>query len=90
MPLGRTFVRLSGELMVIDTAAVAVAPRLSFTWTVNAEVPFAVGDPEITPVVAEIPRPGGNDPAVMLHEYGVEPPAATSEVLYATPTIPSG
>ena len=81
VPLGRTFARLKGELTLIETAAVAVAPRLSFTCTVNAKVPLAVGVPEITPELAEIPRPGGNDPAAMLHEYGVEPPAAIRDVL---------
>ena len=68
MPFGRTFVRLSGELMVMEIAAVAIAPRLSFTCTVNGNVPLAVGVPEITPVAAEMPKPGGNDPAVTLHE----------------------
>jgi len=56
-------VRLNDELTLMETAAVAVAPRLSFTCTVNANVPFAVGVPEITPELAEIPRPGGSDPA---------------------------
>ena len=81
VPLGRTLVRLRGELMVMDTAAVAAAPGLSFTWTVKFDVPCAVGVPEITPVDGEMERPAGRDPAVMLHEYGVTPPAATSEVV---------
>jgi hypothetical protein len=54
--------------MVMEIAAVAIAPRLSFTCTVNGNVPLAVGVPEITPVAAEMPKPGGNDPAVTLHE----------------------
>ena len=81
VPLGRVFVIASGELIVMETAAVAVAARLSFTWTVKFDVPFVVGIPEITPVVAEMPRPGGSAPEATLHEYGVIPPAATSEVV---------
>ena len=67
--------------MVMDTAAVAIAPRLSFTCTVNAKAPLTVGVPEMMPVAAEILNPGGNDPAEMLHVYGVEPPDATREVV---------
>jgi hypothetical protein len=51
----------------MEIAAVAIAPTLSLTCTVNANVPLAVGVPEIAPVVAEILRPGGRDPDVMLH-----------------------
>jgi len=80
VPFGSVFVNESGELIVIDTAAVAIAPRLSFTWTVTFEVPFAVGIPEINPVLGEIFSPAGKLPAEMLHVYGVDPPAATSDV----------
>lgn len=73
-------VRESGELIVIETAAVATAPRLSFTWTVKFDVPFAVGIPEINPVPGEMLRPAGKLPAEMLHVYGVDPPAASREV----------
>jgi hypothetical protein len=64
----------------MEAAAVAVAPRLSFTWTVKFEVPFAVGIPAISPVLGEMLSPAGSVPAVMLHVYGVDPPAATREV----------
>ena len=81
VPFGRTLVMLRGEMMVMATAALAVEPTLSFTCTVKFEVPCAVGVPEITPVAGEMESPAGSEPAVMLHEYGVTPPAATSDVL---------
>ena len=90
MPFGKVFVIVSGELIVIEAAAVAVAPTESFTCTVEFAVTLAVGIPEITPVVEEIVIPAGSDPDTTLHEYGVNPPAATREVEYATPTVPSG
>ena len=68
VPLGRTLVSVSGELMVMETAAVAEAPTLSVTLTVKAEVPFVVGIPEMMPVLGEIANPGGSVPALMLHE----------------------
>jgi len=68
-------------LIVIEAAAVAVAPKLSFTWTVKLDVPTAVGTPAITPVEAEILKPAGKVPVTTLHEYGVTPPEATSDVL---------
>jgi S1-C subfamily serine protease len=80
VPFGSAFVKVSGELIVMETAAVAMALRLSFTWTVKFEVPFAVGIPEISPVLGEMLRPAGSVPAETLHVYGVDPPAATSEV----------
>ena len=67
VPLGRMLVIESGELIVMEAGAVAVAPRLSLTWIVKFEVPFVVGTPEITPVLAEMLRPAGSDPAEMLH-----------------------
>jgi hypothetical protein len=42
------------------------------------------------PVVGEIERPAGSEPAITLQEYGVTPPAATREVVYGTPTSPIG
>ena len=77
-------------MMVIDTDPVAVAPRLSVTFTLKVNVPFKVGVPAITPVAAAIPSPGGSDPPTTVHVYGVDPPEAASDVLYAAPTTPSG
>jgi hypothetical protein len=71
----------SGELIVMEAGAVAIAPKLSFTWMVKFEVPFVVGTPEIAPVLAEMPSPLGSDPAEMLHVYGVTPPAAAKDVV---------
>ena len=66
VPLGNTLVSVSGELMVMETAAVAVAPTLSVSLTVKFEVPFTVGIPAITPVLGEMVSPGGSAPALML------------------------
>lgn len=52
---------------MMETAAVAVAPRVSFTCTVKVEIPCCVGTPETTPVLEETARPGGSDPATTLH-----------------------
>jgi len=67
-----------------------VAVVLSCTWTVKVDVPWVIGVPEITPVVGEIESPAGRDPAVMLHAYGITPPAATRDVVYGIPTSPIG
>jgi hypothetical protein len=56
----------------------------SFTWTLNGNVPAAVGVPVIAPVEAFRARPVGSDPEAMLHAYGFVPPVAESAALYAT------
>ena len=57
---------------------VAVLLLASVTFTVNDEVPDAVGVPEIAPVEAFSDRPAGSEPLLTLHEYGVVPPLACS------------
>ena len=57
---------------------VAVCDAASVTRTVNGNVPLAVGVPLIRPVLALMPTPAGNAPAVNAHEYGVTPPAAVN------------
>lgn len=59
----------------------------SFTCTVNAAEPAAVGVPEIAPALDSV-RPAGSAPLVTLHVYGVLPPVAPKVVLYALPTVP--
>jgi hypothetical protein len=65
--LGNVFVIANGELILMETAAVAVGPSESFTWTVKLEVPCWVGTPEIAPVIGEMVSPAGSDPATTLH-----------------------
>ena len=60
----------------------------SLTWTVNEATPDCVGVPAIWPVAAVSVRPAGRDPLVTDQEYGVVPPVAAKEALYAAPTCP--
>ncbi|HUD68512.1 MAG TPA: hypothetical protein VMQ17_28270 [Candidatus Sulfotelmatobacter sp.] len=62
----------------------------SVTWNVTDPLPPPVGVPEITPVLALKLSPGGNDPAVMLHLYGLVPPDSASVALYALPAVAAG
>ena len=61
-------------MIVIERARVTTCPAESATWTVNKNVPVAVGVPEITPVIGFIPRIGGSVPATMLQVSGPVPP----------------
>ena len=54
-------------LMVIDRALVAVAARLSVTWTVKLDVPAVVGVPVIAPVDELSDSPLGRDPTDIDH-----------------------
>jgi hypothetical protein len=54
---------------------VTLAPALSVTRAVKLYEPAFVGLPEITPEPAR-ERPGGREPAVLVHEYGGVPPEA--------------
>ena len=53
----------------------------SVTWNVTDPLPPPVGVPEITPVLAVKLSPGGNDPAVTAHVYGLVPPDTASVAL---------
>ena len=63
-------------MMTIERACVTACPVESATWTVNDDVPAAVGVPEITPVIGLIPRFCGSAPATMLQVSGPVPPVA--------------
>ena len=63
-------------MIVIERARVTTCPAESATWTVNENVPVAVGVPEITPVIGFITRGGGRLPETMLQVSGGEPPVA--------------
>jgi hypothetical protein len=60
---------------VAEATCVALA-----TETVNADVPDAVGVPEIAPVDVSISSPAGRPPPLIVQEYGVVPPDAASLV----------
>jgi hypothetical protein len=59
---------LGAEFTVIDSLAEAVCTGdpLSFTATVNVELPLAVGVPEITPAL-ESANPAGRPPEAIDH-----------------------
>ena len=79
-------------VIVIDKAWVAVfgvGLALSVTFTVKLEEPAVVGVPEITPPEL-IVRPAGRLPELVVQLYGVAPPVAAKDWLYATPTCPPG
>ena len=66
-------------LMVIERACVTTCSGTpeSLTWTVNDDVPAAVGVPEITPVVLSRPRPcGGWFGPTIIQARGPVPPVA--------------
>ncbi len=80
-PLGsEVVVMVSPATTVIDSACAAeVAPALSFTVTLNEDVPVPVGDPVIAPVDAFKPSPLGSDPLLTVQLlYGGVPPVAAS------------
>lgn len=72
------------------SAFVAVCEFASVTVTLKLLAPDPVGVPEIAPVPDASVRPAGKVPVAMNHEYGVVPPAAVSEALYATFCVPFG
>ena len=51
--------------MVIAIVVVVVTPNASVIVTSMLVVPWPVGVPEITPVVALMSRPAGSEPAVI-------------------------
>src|SRR6202453_1953180 len=93
-PGRRDVVTDSGATTVIDNSCVAVIAGLpeSVTCTVKAELPAAVGVPEITPVEAFSDSPAGSDPAPGTTDqlYGAVPPVAASVAEYPAPTVAPG
>jgi hypothetical protein len=63
-------------------------PFESATNTVIAEVPAAVGVPEMVPVVASILKPAGRVPAFTANVKGSAPPVAAISKLNAVPVVP--
>src|SRR5262249_41682923 len=62
----------------------------STTRTVKLKLPTLDGVPEMTPVCALIPRPGGRLPFAIDHVSGMVPPDALSAALYALPVKARG
>ena len=76
-------------MIVIVKFWVEVPPRASWTVTVTAFAPAAVGVPETTPVLAFSERPAGS--AVEVKVYGAAPPEPVScEFGYTRFTVQSG
>ena len=61
-----------------DWLAVWLGELESVTFSVNDEVPLAVGDPLIVPVDAPRLNPAGNEPLLNDQVYGVVPPVAVT------------
>jgi len=59
----------------------AVAEVVSMTEVVKLNVPACELTPEITPLLLSSESPWGNDPEVICHWYGAEPPVAVRLVL---------
>jgi hypothetical protein len=72
------------------SACTAVLLAASVTFTVKFDVPAIVGVPVIAPVDVFRLSPAGSVPAERLQEYGVVPPVAASDVLYADCACPLG
>jgi hypothetical protein len=72
------------RLTVMDSCLVAVAcgESESRAWTVNVEVPVAVGVPDIRPAGERV-RPAGREPVIRDHVYGLVPPIAERDCEYA-------
>jgi hypothetical protein len=79
----------AAALTVTERALVDEAPLAPVTRTVKLEVAAAVGVPLRTPVADRL-RPAGSVPAETDQLYGVVPPVAASDWLYAVPTVPPG
>ena len=79
MPAGSDDVVIpkAGGLTVIDKAAVAETDALSVTCTVKLLDPAAPGVPDMVPAASRL-NPAGSDPLATAHEYGGDPPEATS------------
>ena len=89
-PFARTLVVIEGAApIVIDSALVADAPKLSVTFSVKPAVPAVVGVPVIAPVLALRLSPTGRGPGDNDHVYGAVPPFAAAVCEYATLTSPS-
>jgi len=77
-------------LTVMLSCFVAVSAGLpeSATWTVNVDVPVAVGVPEIMPLPLRL-KPLGSVPEAKLHVWAPAPPLACRGTEYAAPTVPA-
>ncbi len=90
-PPGSEVVKMVTPPMVMDRFAVGeVTLSLSFTVTLNEDVPVVVGVPLMTPLVAFRDNPAGSDPPVTVQVYGGVPPLGVKVWEYATPTSPPG
>jgi hypothetical protein len=79
------------EITIVSFAVTVNGIALESTsFTVNVNVPAAVGMPETAPVAAFQVSPGGNDPPDIVVVSDAVPPAETIVVLYGDPTIPAG
>lgn len=76
-------------LMLNWTLAVRAGDPESATFSVNVELPAAVGVPLIVPVLAPSVSPVGRLPCETDQVYGEMPPEVANVTLYAVPTWPA-
>jgi hypothetical protein len=78
------------EVVAIESGGAAMASEMvadvvwigldaSLTVTVIGKLPFAVGVPEMRPVLAARLSPAGRPPEVIDHTYGAVPPVAARD-----------
>jgi hypothetical protein len=72
------------------TAICGVGMVESVTLTAKLKVPDVVGVPEIVPLDVPSVKPAGSAPELMLHEYGIVPPAAARVAVKGVPCCPVG
>ena len=77
---------------IIDNCLVAIfwGKEESLAWTVNVNVPAAVGAPDKTPVLVFKVIPAGKAPREIDQIYGFVPPDADNVWEYAAPVVPPG
>ena len=85
-PLGKLVVATESGAVAIEMLSACVEvccgvpESAAFTVKPNGLPVAVVGVPLITPVLAFRPKPGGNEPAVMLQVIGTIPPLLVSKV----------
>ena len=82
-----TGVTAAAITMLKFAVALCAGELESVTFTVNDAVPAAVGVPLICPALLSV-NPAGNEPEEIDQLYGVVPPLAAKDAVYAAPTVP--
>src|SRR3989344_2241989 len=93
VPLLKTVLAMvNGKTTLMERVLVAIfwGKEESLAWTVNVNVPAAVGAPDKTPVLVFKVIPAGKAPREIDQIYGFVPPDADNVWEYAAPVVPPG